>query len=65
MTAHSPSGSTSPSQVQTQTKFLPETGGFSGLTVPATTGITVNNAGSGNSHENKPPYLGVHFIISV
>lgn len=44
----------------------------SGVVEQATTGITVDNktptnqnAGSGSSHENKPPYLGVHFKIAV
>lgn len=29
------------------------------------TGITINNAGSGTAHENKPPFLDCHFIIAV
>jgi microcystin-dependent protein len=29
------------------------------------TGITFNSKGSGSAHENKPPFIDVHFIIAV
>jgi microcystin-dependent protein len=32
---------------------------------PATASLSNSSTGSGNSHENKPPYLDVHFIIAV
>lgn len=32
-------------------------------TASSTTGITIDNAGSGDAHENKPPYLDIHYII--
>jgi microcystin-dependent protein len=31
----------------------------------ATTGVTLNSQGSNTAHENKPPFLDVHFIIAV
>ena len=31
----------------------------------SSTGITINSQGSGTAHENKPPFLDVHFIIAV
>ena len=34
-------------------------------TSSATTGISNQNTGGGGAHENKPPYLDVHFIIAV
>ena len=38
------------------------------VTDSATTGLTVNTAAAasaGSAHENKPPYLDVHFVIAV
>ena len=35
----------------------------SGDTNTKTTGITIQNAGSGNSHENRPPYYALIYII--
>jgi len=32
---------------------------------PATASLTNSSTGSGNSHENKPPFIDVHFIIAV
>ena len=35
----------------------------SGDTNTKTTGITIQNEGSGNSHENRPPYYALIYII--
>jgi microcystin-dependent protein len=43
-------------------------GDFSSIlsgTSTSTTGITVDNAGSGNAHENKPPYVSMYHIIKT
>jgi len=32
---------------------------------PATASLSNSSTGSGNSHENKPPFIDVHFIIAV
>lgn len=34
-------------------------------TSSSTTGISIQNTGGGGTHENKPPFLDVHFIIAV
>jgi len=35
------------------------------LTTSSTTGITINNTGGGEAHENRPPYYALAFIIKV
>lgn len=43
-------------------------GGFTSGTQTSTTGITINNntaADASSAHENKPPFIDVHFIIAV
>lgn len=57
------SGSAGGSNVQTG-----PTGGTLNPTGTSTTGITINNntaANAGSAHENKPPFIDVHFIIAV
>ena len=38
-------------------------GSSSGPISTSTTGITINSAGNSTAHENKPPYLDIHYII--
>lgn len=53
-------GSSGPSFLDTS-----EGGGSNVTTTSNTTGITLGNAGSGNAHENKPPFASVYFIIKT
>ena len=41
----------------------PVTPGISGRVSTVTTGISIQNAGSGQSHENRPPYYALCYIM--